>query len=64
MARIARATYALLVALLPAVATAVGAIVLAQIPSPPETLGVALVVGAVAVHRDPDRGRDLGSEEG
>jgi inner membrane transporter RhtA len=55
MARIGRAGYALLVALLPAVATVVGAIVLTQIPSPVEVAAVALVVVAVAVHREPER---------
>ncbi|HEU4449271.1 MAG TPA: hypothetical protein VFR63_04715 [Gaiellaceae bacterium] len=53
MARLARATYALLVSLLPATATVVGVVVLAQVPSPVEVAGVALVVGAVAVHREP-----------
>ena len=55
MARIKRATYALLVSLLPATATVVGIIVLTQIPSWTEVLGVTLVIGAVAVHgeRDP-----------
>jgi inner membrane transporter RhtA len=53
MAKIARATYALLVALLPATATVVGVVVLTQIPAGIEIAGVALVVLAVAVHRDP-----------
>jgi len=52
MARLARATYALLVSLLPATATVVGVAVLAQVPSPAELAGVALVVGGVAVHRE------------
>jgi inner membrane transporter RhtA len=52
MARMTRATYSLLVSLLPATATLVGVIVLAQIPTPTEILGVALVVAAVAVHRE------------
>jgi inner membrane transporter RhtA len=52
MRRIARATYALMVALLPATATVIGIIVLTQIPTPAEILGVALVVVAVALHRD------------
>ena len=51
MARLARATYALMVSLLPATATAIGVIVLAQVPSPREAAGVALVVGGVALHR-------------
>ncbi len=52
MARLSRATYSLMVALLPATATVVGIVVLAQIPAPVEGLAVALVVAAVAVHRD------------
>jgi inner membrane transporter RhtA len=52
MARLSRATYSLMVALLPATATVVGVVVLAQIPTPVEALAVALVVAAVAVHRD------------
>jgi inner membrane transporter RhtA len=47
-----RATYALLVSLLPATATVIGVIVLAQVPTPPEVAGVALVVAAVAAHRE------------
>src|SRR5215208_492680 len=45
MARLPRSTYALLVSLLPATATVIGIVVLSQIPSPVEVLGVALVVG-------------------
>jgi inner membrane transporter RhtA len=52
MARLSRATYSLLVSLLPATATVVGIVVLTQIPSSTELLGVALVVAAVAVHRE------------
>jgi inner membrane transporter RhtA len=55
MARMRRATYALLVALLPATATVIGAIVLAQFPAGSEVAGVALVVAGVAVRRE--RGR-------
>ncbi|HTX31804.1 MAG TPA: EamA family transporter [Solirubrobacteraceae bacterium] len=51
MARLPRATYATMVALLPALATVVGIIVLAQIPSWVEVLGIALVVAGVALHR-------------
>jgi inner membrane transporter RhtA len=54
MARIRRSTYALLVALLPATATVIGVIVLAQIPSPAEIVGVGLVIVAVGVHRDSE----------
>jgi inner membrane transporter RhtA len=51
MARMPRATYALLVSLLPATAAVVGIVVLAQIPSTLEAGGIALVVGGVALHR-------------
>jgi inner membrane transporter RhtA len=52
MARLSRATYSLMVSLLPATATVIGIVVLAQVPHPVEVLGVALVVCAVAVHRE------------
>ena len=51
MARIKRATYALMVSLLPATATVVGIVVLAQVPSWVEIVGVSLVICGVAVHR-------------
>jgi inner membrane transporter RhtA len=53
LARLQRATYALMVSLLPAVAVVIGVVVLAQIPSVGELLGVALVVAGVALHREP-----------
>jgi inner membrane transporter RhtA len=52
LARLARATYALMVSLLPAFATVIGVVVLTQIPSPAELAGVCLVVGGVALHRE------------
>ena len=52
MARLTRSAYSLMVSLLPATATMVGIIVLAQIPSSVEILGVGLVVAAVGVHRE------------
>ena len=51
MSRLPRATFALLLALLPASATVIAAIVLAQIPSAKDILGVALVMLGVAVHK-------------
>ena len=51
-ARLTRAGYALLVALLPATATLIGIVVLGQIPTLGELAGVALVVLGVAVHRE------------
>jgi inner membrane transporter RhtA len=56
MSRMARSTYALMVALLPATATVIGIVVLAQLPTALEALGVALVIIGVAVHRDTDAG--------
>ena len=55
MARLSRATYALMVSLLPATATVIGVVILAQIPSALEVLGVVLVIAGVALHRDPER---------
>jgi inner membrane transporter RhtA len=54
MARMTRSTYALMVALLPATATVIGIVVLAQLPTAVEALGVMLVIAGVAVHRDSD----------
>jgi len=51
MARLPRASFALMLALLPAVATVVAALVLAQIPSMRDLAGIALVMAGVAVHR-------------
>jgi inner membrane transporter RhtA len=53
MRRLARATYALMVSLLPATATVIGIFVLAQVPSWTEVSGVALVIAGVAIHREP-----------
>ena len=52
MARLPRATYSLMVSLLPATATVVGIVVLAQIPTAVELTGVVLVALAVAAHRE------------
>jgi inner membrane transporter RhtA len=51
MARLPRATYATMVALLPALATTIGVIVLAQIPTWIELAGIGLVMAGVALHR-------------
>jgi inner membrane transporter RhtA len=51
MARLPRATFALLLALLPATATLIGIIVLRQMPSHTELTGIALVAAGVALHR-------------
>jgi inner membrane transporter RhtA len=52
MARLSRATYALLLSLLPATAAVIGFVVLHQVPSVADGGGVALVVAGVAVHRE------------
>jgi inner membrane transporter RhtA len=52
MRRLARATYALMVSLLPATATVIGIVVLAQVPSAREVAGVALVIAGVALHQE------------
>jgi inner membrane transporter RhtA len=54
MRRLPRATYALMVSLLPATATVIGIVVLAQVPTWAEATGVALVIAGVAVHREPE----------
>jgi inner membrane transporter RhtA len=51
--RMARATYSLMVSLLPAIATVIGVVVLAQIPSALEVAGVLCVIGGVALHQPP-----------
>jgi inner membrane transporter RhtA len=59
MARLPRATYALFVSLLPAVATVVGVIVLGQLPSLANLIGIGLVMAGVAYHR-PITGSEAG----
>ncbi len=54
MRRLLRSSYALMVSLLPATATVIGIVVLAQVPSLTEVVGVGLVIAGVAVHRDVD----------
>ena len=55
MARLSRATFALMLALLPAVAVVIGAVVLHQIPSVRELAGIALVIAGVAIHQAETR---------
>jgi inner membrane transporter RhtA len=54
MAQLPRATYALLVSLLPATAAVIGVVVLGQVPSVAEAAGVMLVIAGVALHRAPE----------
>ena len=51
MSRLPRASFALLLALLPATATIIAAIVLSQIPTVTDLFGIALVMAGVAVHK-------------
>jgi inner membrane transporter RhtA len=51
MARLPRATFALMLTLLPATAAVVGTVVLAQVPSPAEIAGILLVATGVGVHK-------------
>jgi inner membrane transporter RhtA len=52
MARMTRATFALMLALLPVSATVIGAIVLRQFPTAQEIAGIALVTVGVAIHQE------------
>jgi inner membrane transporter RhtA len=54
MARLPRATFALLLSLLPASAAIIGIVVLHQIPSLVEVAGVLLVASGVAVHKEAE----------
>jgi inner membrane transporter RhtA len=56
MARLPRATFALMLALLPAFATLIGAVVLGQIPTVSELAGIALVMAGIAIHQVPAAG--------
>jgi inner membrane transporter RhtA len=60
MARLPRATYATMVALLPAFATIIGIVVLAQIPSWMEVAGVALVIAGVGIHHPSEPASESG----
>jgi inner membrane transporter RhtA len=55
MARLRRATFALMLSILPACATVIGLLVLAQLPTVHDLLGVALVIAGVALHQQPIR---------
>jgi threonine/homoserine efflux transporter RhtA len=64
MRRLARSTYALMVSLLPATATVIGVVVLAQVPTVAEIVGVALVIAGVAVHREAGEADTVPSSHG
>ena len=52
MARLPRAAFALMLALLPVFAVIIGAIVLRQLPTPRDIAGIDLVTAGVAVHQE------------
>ncbi|HEY2593867.1 MAG TPA: EamA family transporter [Chloroflexota bacterium] len=52
MAQLPRATFALMLALLPATAAVIGLLVLNQRPTPIDAAGIALIVCGVAIHRE------------
>src|SRR5215471_6859199 len=58
MARLPRATFSLMLALLPATAAVIGLIVLGQVPTVRDLTGIGLVILGVALHRDPPRRED------
>lgn len=51
MARLPRATFALLLSILPAMACLIGAVILHQLPTAAEVGGIALVISGVVLHR-------------
>jgi inner membrane transporter RhtA len=51
MARLRRATFALMLSILPATATVIGAVVIAQLPTAQDLAGIALVIAGVALHQ-------------
>ena len=57
MSRLPRSTFALLLSLLPASATIIGIVVLAQIPGLTDLAGIALVVIGVALHKPAPQAR-------
>jgi inner membrane transporter RhtA len=62
MARLPRATFALLLALLPASAAVIGLVVLRQQPRPLEIAGIVSIVGGVAMHEEPDERMAAGED--
>jgi inner membrane transporter RhtA len=63
MARLRRATFALMLSILPASATVIGLLVLTQLPTVHDLLGVALVAVAVAIHQQPSLNTDREESE-
>jgi inner membrane transporter RhtA len=64
MARLRRSTFALMLCILPASATVIGALVLAQVPTARDLAGIALVIVGVAVHEQRHEPERIGSGHG
>lgn len=64
MSRLPRATFALYLAILPATATLIAAIMLAQVPTLQDIVGIALVMIAIAIHKPPRSATDAGHMSG
>lgn len=62
MARLPRASFALLLSLLPASAAVIGFLVLRQVPTLPEVAGIAFVIGGVALHRTTPASRHVAAQ--
>jgi inner membrane transporter RhtA len=58
MARLRRNTFALMLSILPAVATVIGIVVLTQVPTVQELTGIALIACGVAVHQEPRENKE------
>ena len=51
MARLPRATFALMLSLLPAIAVGIGTVILGQVPTGVEIIGILMIMCGVAVHQ-------------
>ncbi len=60
MARLSRATFSLMLALLPVLATVIGAIVLRQVPTIQDAAGITLVALGVAIHQQERKRKQRG----
>jgi inner membrane transporter RhtA len=63
MARLPRATFALMLALLPMFATIIGVVVLRQFPTAQDLAGIALVIFGVALHQVTGASRERGEND-
>lgn len=58
MTRLRRDTFALMLSILPAVATVIGLAVLTQVPTIQELTGIALITAGVATHQEPRKSKE------